>query len=528
MAKKDDWVRRDLFRPVVTRPLPPDAKIERRGDQAFVTVDGERCRVTASGTHYATESRVWYCRMLDPRTGKRRRFSLNTPSKPAAIAKAKRLMVELPAKAADPNADKADGKLTDHLEAFLEKQRGRVTEKHRTMQAQRIRRALDACEFVYWRDIWGDKPRERRAAAVFHGFLKDLTKIPKRKKKRESKADDEAANKLLKLPPAMSNASRNHYRREFNTFVNWMASDEIGLAPSNPFSEIKQWDAEKTAFHYRPLSDDELREILAAARAGADTQGVTGAERAVLYQLAAATGLRFRELTTLTWANVQLGDNPSVTVLACYAKNGERADQPIATHTAAMLERWRDFITQVDGRPAPEDRVFAGIGRHTKSAKLIQFDATVAGVALVDAGDGSRLTFHSLRHVFITAVDRNSRSLNVTRELARHSNVKLTQMYTHPLTADQRAALEGLPRFDDPDQEFEALRATGTDSRCPSVVHADDERCLSVAENGGGRKNRNSRSERKNTGKSREMRTHRSGFEPETFGSVDRCSIQLS
>ena len=80
---------------------------------------------------------------------------------------------------------------------------------------------------------------------------------------------------------------------------------------------------------------------------------MTGPERAVLYQLAVETGLRARELRSLTWDSFDLdADVPTVTVRAAYSKH-RTVTLPLKASTVAMLDRWRD---EWDGtvREAPD------------------------------------------------------------------------------------------------------------------------------------------------------------------------------
>lgn len=83
---------------------------------------------------------------------------------------------------------------------------------------------------------------------------------------------------------------------------------------------------------------------------------MTGADRAMLYRLAVETGLRFRELASLSWADLNLeGKSPTVRVQAAYAKNRRSDTLPLKPTTAPILERWRDCSTAAD-RSYPANR----------------------------------------------------------------------------------------------------------------------------------------------------------------------------
>lgn len=61
-------------------------------------------------------------------------------------------------------------------------------------------------------------------------------------------------------------------------------------------------------------------------------------------------------------------------------------------------------------------------GRNIVQARVAQF----LGTDMV-----GKITPHSFRHYFVTSVLRGSGNLKLAQELARHSNIQVTQRYTH-------------------------------------------------------------------------------------------------
>ncbi len=185
--------------------------------------------------------------------------------------------------------------------------------------------------------------------------------------------------------------------------------------------------------------------------------------------------------------------------------------------------------------------------------------------------------FHSNRHLFITSLERAGLSPKMAQTLARHSDIRLTLgVYTHVGVHDQTAAIGLLPappgESVGPANQAAALAATGTDG--PQVPTSEGENTPRVVptmvprgaeigaerpasttlriasnctddadernENGDPGIAVNSNAVRRfRTEQDRSASTctdqvsgkkevHPAGFEPATFGSVDRCSIQLS
>jgi len=257
-----------------------------------------------------------------------------------------------------------------------------------------------------------------------------------------------------------SAATRNYHLAALKQFCRWMVAER--RATESPVAHLKGLNV-RTDRRYvrRALEPDELRRLLQAAHDGPDRLGMTGPARALLYWLAAETGIRRAELVSLTPRSFDLGDAPTVTVAAAYSKRRRDDVLPLRRDLADALS---EYLTA--GQDS--DQAFA---IPAKTAQLLAADLAAAGISVRDDG-GRVLDFHGLRHTFITGLARAGVHPKTAQSLARHSTITLTMdRYTHTLQSDERDALDALP---DVGLVRASTSATGTDGgsclrkSCPS------------------------------------------------------------
>jgi len=121
-------------------------------------------------------------------------------------------------------------------------------------------------------------------------------------------------------------------------FCRWCV--RTGLAVEDPLRSIETLNvAEDRRRERRALTPDELRALLDATAAGPVRNGMSGAQRALLYRVAAETGLRKGELVALVVGDLDVADADvaSVRVNAASAKNGREARLPLRPATAGAL-----------------------------------------------------------------------------------------------------------------------------------------------------------------------------------------------
>lgn len=158
-------------------------------------------------------------------------------------------------------------------------------------------------------------------------------------------------------------------------------------------------------------------------------------DRAFLLTLA-DTGLRVHEACALRRGDVDWNEGRAVII-------GKGDKQAVIRFSSRTLRSLRDYLSarsQLDGasnRPLTSLPLFA---RHDRGAgKKVKPISTETGrnivkervrQALGEEAVGT-ITPHSFRHYFVTTVLRASGNLKLAQELARHSNIQVTQRYAH-------------------------------------------------------------------------------------------------
>ena len=348
----------------------------------------------------------------------------------------------------DPFEDHRERPLAEHVEhfqSFLESKGN--TAAHVTLTVQRLSAVVDGCKFKKLSDL---------NAGRVSGWLAD---------RRKTKTDKEG-----EIIAGLSVASSNHYLVAMKSFGHWLVKDRRG--PENPFAHLSRLNGRVDVRHERrALTQKELGGLIGAVEKSDETfRGLDGSTRAMLYRVAAMTGLRASELASLTPASFDLAaDMPTVTLEAAYSKHRREDVLPLHPDLAARLRQWlsereraqddqRAILSLNRAADVKPERLFPGTWSE-RAYKMLRNDLEAAGIPYVTA-DGIA-DFHSLRHTFISNLAACGIHPKLAQQLARHSSIALTMdRYTHLGLIDMNSALESLPNIASPDSQ--TMRATGT------------------------------------------------------------------
>ncbi len=230
-------------------------------------------------------------------------------------------------------------------------------------------------------------------------------------------------------------ATSNHYLTSIKGFCNWLVDD--GRLEASPLMSLKRLNpACDVRRQRRTLSLEELKSLFRVSHRGGESHGLSGRDRAILYLVAVSSGLRAKELASLTLGSLRFeGDSCVITLDAAYSKRRRKDAQPLAPHVCHEVRRW------IDARSlAAVDKLWPGTWNE-RAAEMLRGDLEAAGIAYKDDA-GQVYDFHSLRHQFITELVRSGASPKAVQELARHSTITLSlDRYTHSDRAELTEAV---------------------------------------------------------------------------------------
>jgi integrase/recombinase XerD len=373
----------------------------------------------------------------------------------------------------------------------------------------------------------------------------------------------------------LSSQTCNFYLQAVKQFGNWLVSD--GRAIENPIRGILPLNVRKDRRHdRRPLTVEETAHLIQAARDGASIEGMSGGDRAMLYEFCQMTGCRRKEVASVTLADLSLdSDSPTVKLRAAHTKNGRDDEIPLHPGLVKNLKSWLQTRKLEPRQPIFGLRTAKGELR--KTSKMIKKDLAVAKKLWVESApteeerqkrlssdfleyrnqDGLYADFHSLRHAFVSNLAKGDVHPKTAQLLARHSSIELTMnRYTHVADEEKSLAIAKLPVITSLPRSAEVSKLpSGVSVLDPRGVHSGplSESPAGVCEASAGTEEQEDKASAVGADelhKSLKRGTldtgchqmtspgtvagrgiseaHPEGLEPPTLGSEDRCSIQLS
>lgn len=237
-------------------------------------------------------------------------------------------------------------------------------------------------------------------------------------------------------PEGWSARSYNAALQALKAFGRWCVAG--GLLPAPPFPTLQARNVARDPRRpRRALSEEVLRRLIAATWRSTEVRhGLDGPRRALVYWLAAETGLRASELSRLRVGDLQHYPTGWHVVLpAAAAKTVREA-------VVWLRPTLGEAVAEVAARRHPAALLLElPVGA---AARIMRPDLEAIGEPWVDAR-GEVADFHALRHTFVTHAANAAGTHRTAQELARHATPGLTAHYTHPTGDDMRSTLSRMP-----------------------------------------------------------------------------------
>ena len=200
--------------------------------------------------------------------------------------------------------------ISAHLDSYENGLKGRKsTSKHVSLTLARVRKIVDGCSIATLRDI-----QEERVQS----FLDTI---------REEED--------------LGHRTYNHYVQAFDGFCRWLVTSKRLAA--NPITGLVRLNTEVDIRHKRrALTADEFMRLVDSARASRkDIQCFSPEERARIYIISYLTGLRRKEIASLTPRSFALnGDPPTLTVAAACSKHRRTDVLPMHPQLVSLVGEW--------------------------------------------------------------------------------------------------------------------------------------------------------------------------------------------
>jgi integrase len=199
----------------------------------------------------------------------------------------------------------------------------------------------------------------------------------------------------------------------------------------------------------RPVKDEArniekdvfTREQLSQLVNAAPSEDWTGAILCGYY-----TGLRLRDIADLQWSAVDL-DGRIIKVTT--RKTGKTVTVPIHPQFAAWLDKQTRGIGKAPVFPTLAGKAGGGKSGLSMAFRRIMERAKIKGRLLREANGVGRsqssLSFHSLRHGFVSAMANAGVAQELRQKLTGHASAEMNAQYTHHELESLRAAVSVIP-----------------------------------------------------------------------------------
>jgi integrase/recombinase XerC len=219
------------------------------------------------------------------------------------------------------------------------------------------------------------------------------------------------------LSDAMKTLSRATVQRRLFAIKAFFRWRETMGGPASPARALRSPRTQRRLPAILP--EEDVRRLI---ETGSDDESPAALRNRAILETLYSSGLRVSELTGLDWRDV---DEEVGTVLVRSGKGNKDRVVPIGEPALDALKAWRRAMPKAWELNGPVITNLRG-GRLTTRA--VQ---NILARRMVQAGLGSSITPHGLRHCFATHLLDDGADLRSIQEMLGHASLATTQRYTH-------------------------------------------------------------------------------------------------
>jgi integrase/recombinase XerC len=279
-------------------------------------------------------------------------------------------------------------------------------------------------------------------AFAMQAFLEELTRRGVSPEAPATAVAEDAISWFATILKSQSPATEQLYLQAATGFYKFLAAEQLADVNLARVGLLRGQRARRPGIRLPQFPAADIERVLLHVLRDDFPMGASGSEylramrdRAFLLTLA-DTGLRVHEACGLRRGEIDWNEGRAIVI-------GKGNKQAVVRFSRRSMKALRDYLrarSSLDGQSGKALASLPLFARHDRGAgSKIKSITTMTGRNIVEqrarealgqAADG-KITPHSFRHYFVTAVLRGSGNLKLAQELARHASVQVTQRYAH-------------------------------------------------------------------------------------------------
>ena len=243
---------------------------------------------------------------------------------------------------------------------------------------------------------------------------------------REIEPEQITAYIAEKKGSGLSDKTINNHLAVLRKFLN--TAKEWGYIEHNPMSGIKALKTAPSSFGF--YTEDERDRFLAVCQE----------QEPYWYPFfltSFLTGMRLGEMCALTWKDINF-DSSSIRVSSSVWQGHRGTPKSGRSRAIPLHSRLKEVLLNQKGRP--DELIF----KAKRGTPLTRNSVRKPFRRIQEAAGLRRIRLHDIRHSFASQLIMNGQPMKVVQELLGHSDIRMTDIYSHLAPSMNQDAVEGL------------------------------------------------------------------------------------